>query len=365
MMTSKERMMAAVNREKPDRLPVTIHQWQQYHLDTYMHGMTDIEANRWAGFDAAITVFEATEPDTPDWRVTATKGRKDGYDTVHYHIETPEGPLSYTVAGNAMTTWVTEHMIKEEEDIQLLRKYRPVPKLNKQKVYEVYDALGDDGIVRSFVCGNQGGCWQDACELFGVTDMIMATFENPEWVHEFMQILLEKKLAFIEESMAGMPFDLVETGGGAASNTVISPTIHREFCLPYDRQMHDALKREGFKTVYHTCGGMTKILDLILQNGCDCSETLSPAAMGGDITDTETGRMVFETMHPHVGLIGGMDQFHMLEEATPEEIRKETARLFDVFGRDGGYILSACDHFFKAPPENLRAFAEAAKEFRY
>jgi hypothetical protein len=28
-MTSKERMLRALAREKPDRLPVTVHQWQQ------------------------------------------------------------------------------------------------------------------------------------------------------------------------------------------------------------------------------------------------------------------------------------------------------------------------------------------------
>jgi hypothetical protein len=30
-MTSKERMLIALSNGKPDRLPVTIHQWQPYH----------------------------------------------------------------------------------------------------------------------------------------------------------------------------------------------------------------------------------------------------------------------------------------------------------------------------------------------
>ena len=38
-MTSKERMLRALALEKPDRLPATIHQWQQYHLDKYMGGV--------------------------------------------------------------------------------------------------------------------------------------------------------------------------------------------------------------------------------------------------------------------------------------------------------------------------------------
>jgi len=77
---------------------------------------------------------------------------------------------------------------------------------------------------------------------------------------------LGKKLRYIDESLKAASIDLVETGGGAASNNVISPQIHGEFCLPYDQKMHDAIHNVGHKIVYHTCGGMMKILDLILQN---------------------------------------------------------------------------------------------------
>ena len=38
---------------------------------------------------------------------------------------------------------------------------------------------------------------------------------------------------------------------------------------------------------------------------------------------------------------------------------------YEGFGRDGGYIMSASDHFFDVPPENLRTYADAAKECVY
>ena len=56
-MTSKERMMRALNREKPDRLPVSLHQWQKYHLDKYLGGMNDLEAFEKFGFDAQAKYF--------------------------------------------------------------------------------------------------------------------------------------------------------------------------------------------------------------------------------------------------------------------------------------------------------------------
>ena len=363
-MTSKERMMTAVRRGKPDRLPVTIHQWQDWHLEHYMNGMTDLEANIACGFDAAITYSHMTQPDSPDWRVERTVTKEKEYTVWRWRITTPEGVLTESKSDNGITSWVTEHLIKNPEDIRLL-KYQPVPVLDKAGAREMYDRLGDRGILRTFVCGRQGGCWQDACELFGVEDLIYATYDDPDWVHEFLGILLEKKLRYIEESLCDTPFDLVETGGGAASNNVISPALHEEYCLPYDAKVHAAIHAQGLPVVYHTCGGMTKLPELIVKNGCDASETLSPAGVGGDIVTDEDGLRLAAALKPHVGIIGGMDQFNLLEKGTPEAIENEVHRLFRVFGEGGGYICSASDHFFAAPPENLKVFARAALDCVY
>ena len=364
-MTSKERMLCAIGGGIPDRLPVTIHQWQPYHLKKYMNGMSDIEANKACGLDGSINVFEVKEEDCDTWKVNSTISEQEGYYVKHFVIVTPEGTLTTAEGTNPMTSWVLEPLIKKEADIHLIRKYRPIPRLNKKLVKETYDTLGEDGILRTFIWGKQGGCWQDACELFGVENLILQTFDEPDWVHELLRILLDQKLAYIEENLPGMPFDLVETGGGASSNTVISPAIHEEFCLPYDREMHDALKKHGFKSVYHTCGGMKKIAELVAQNHCDVSETLSPVAVGGDIGSDADAQKVYSALHPAKGLIGGMDQFHILETGTKIEIESEVKRLFGQFGREGGYIISACDHFFEVMPQNLKYFSDAAKQFDY
>lgn len=364
-MTSKERMMMAVNREKPDRLPVTIHQWQPYHLKKYLGGVSDIEANKICGLDAAITYIRMIPEEFPQWKVAGELVKSGDYDVTKYTIETPGGILTMSEGTNIMTSWVVEGLIKKEEDIQLIRKYFPVPTLDKADIIRKYDELGDAGILRCLIIGKQGGCWQDACDLFGTEELILATYDDPDWVKEFLDILLEKKLEYIEKNLRGAKFDLVETGGGASSNTVISPAIHREFCLPYDQKIHDAIHDAGHKVVYHTCGGMTKITDCIRENHCDVSETLSPTGVGGDIGTQEDADKLYQELHPTLGLIGGMDQFNMLEKGTKQQIETEVDRLFHTFGEDGGYIMSGSDHFFEAPVDNLKAFAEAAKKYTY
>ena len=373
-MTPKQRMMTALHRRKPDRLPVTIHQWQQYHLDTYMDGRDALDAFKATGMDASIQYFEAMGQfwipnaekyaiQTPQWRDEMTVVDPNPQNKiVHHRIVTPEGELTYKTGANPTTTWITEYLIKRHEDVELIAKYMPVATLDKEAIAREYDRIGEAGILRGFVWGDQAGCWQHACCLMDVQALILETFEDPDWVHRLLEVLLEKKLRFIEESLAGAKFDLIETGGGAASDTVISPKLHREFCLPYDRRMHRALHEVGLISTYHTCGGMMHILDLIVQNETDASETLTPPGCGGNITEPAKVRDAYAG---RVAMIGGMDQFNVLTSGTAEQIGAEVGRLFEGFGRDGAYILSASDHFFDAPVENLRAFAAAARECVY
>jgi uroporphyrinogen-III decarboxylase len=374
MMTSKERMLRALNKEKPDRLPVTIHQWQQYHLDTYMGGVDALTAFKQAGLDAAIQYFEAMGQfwipyaeeyitQTPQWKEEIEVLNADPDNKLLYHtIATPEGKLTYKTGGNTKTTWITEYLVKKHEDLDLVEKYMPVAKLNQDNISKAYDQVGDAGILRGFVWGDQAGCWQHACCLMDVNQLIMEAMDNPDWVHRFMKILLAKKLQFIEDSLEGAKFDLIETGGGASSDTLISPKMHAEFCMPYDREVHRALHRIGHKSTYHTCGGQMNILDLIIQNETDASETLAPCGVGGNITDPEKVRNIFSGK---VAMIGGVDQFNILTSGTKEMIENEVYRLFDGFGKDGGYIMAASDHFFDAPVENLKIYAETAKECVY
>lgn len=363
-MNSRERMLMALAKEKPDRVPATLHQWQPYHLSKYMGGMSDVEAFREVGLDAAITSYGITDESDSQWKVSSRRlAQEDGSVRCEYTVETPEGNLDYVHGVNEMTSWVLEPIIKKPEDITLIRKYRKIPTFDRKSFVDKREELGDGGIMRTFIWGYQGGCWQDAAEMVGIEPLIMATFDDPDWVHELLGILLDQKLEYIDKNLATLPIDLVETGGGASSNTIISPAIHREYCLPYDRKMHDELHNLGFRVVYHTCGGMTKTLDSILENGCDASETLSPIEIGGDIADKDI-EMVREVLGSKKVLIGGIDQLTVLP-GSDETIRGEVFRKFSGYGCNGGYIMSASDHFFNLEPDRLRTYAKAAKECTY
>jgi hypothetical protein len=109
---------------------------------------------------------------------------------------------------------------------------------------------------------------------------------------------------------------------------------------------------------------MKAIIPQILRNGCDASETLSPPGMGGDIA-REDRAAVKTALGTTLALIGGLDQNNILGRGSREEITAEVEHLFSTFGRNGGYIMSASDHFFHVPRENLLHYARAARACAY
>lgn len=360
-------MLTALARGKPDRMPITIHQFQAYELRKHLHGWDQVEAFRQLGLDASVDCWDALErKPSPDWLVeTVDLGDVQGERHFEHRVRTPSGELRWSVAKNPTTEFIVKPPVTSMQEAERFLDYFPETVVNREMVRGLYDRTGDSGIVRGEIgLFAQSGPWQDFCQLAGTQEAIFWALDEPEEAHEILRRLTDYKIRHIYEQMPGLLYDLVECGGGAASSTVISPSMFAEFCLPYDRHINQALHEVGFRAVYHTCGGMMDLLELLPQNETDACETLSPPGVGGDIRpeDRDTVR---EVLGAKVALIGGIDQFGVLEAGTPEQIRAEVHACFETFGRDGGYICSASDHFFEAPESNLRALAQAALDCRY
>ena len=361
-VTSRDRLLAALDNDKVDRLPCQVHSWMAYYLKTYLGGRDQYEAYAFfPGMDWVIyqdPEYEYRDSDLAKWQTSTLNRYRDDEGNLHWteHIETPEGTLSLVYQENEITRWQTEHIIRTEKDFEIWEKYVPIPiAVDWTPVVEAKNRIGDKGIVRASYFGfGQGSPWQDFCYMYGTVEAIMASLDKPDWVRHVLNSILEKKLRLIE--LGGrIELDLVETGGGAGSSTVISPKLHREFCLPYDRIEHAALHDAGAKVVYHLCGGLMPLLDLVAEKGTDGLETMTPPSMGGDCDLAEANRRVGD----RIFFIGGFDQNAGFESGTPETAA-ELVQACHAACPDGGYICSPSDHFFSGDPRNIQAFVDEA-----
>lgn len=386
MMTSKQRMLAALSRQKPDHLPVTTHHVMPYFLDRCMQGITydqffdhfGLDAYRWLDllkpnpqqnqyFDPGQTEverFRSQRVITDQWRITSELVPDPTYKSERFYITTPKGTLTTVLQSNDYTTWVAERLIKNKRDIDLVAEFLPSPICDVEAVNKFALEFGERGLVRSHFIGfdlyGQPGTWQDAACLYGIDLLIMETFDDPQWVHEFLTILQKRKLDFAR-SLSGAHYDLLELGGGDASSTVISPQLFDEFVAPYDAPIIAAAHRAGQRVVYHTCGGMMPMLEHIAAMQPDAMETFTPVDMGGDVRLAEAKERIGE----QVCMIGGFDQFHFFKNCSEKQTRDEVRRCFTEAGKGGGFMLSPSDHFFDADLFLLQAFADEARHCIY
>ena len=386
MMTPKQRMLATLEHRQADRLPVTTHHIMQYYLDKYEGGITTPEFFDRYGLDPITWVvkhkpapgtgdyfdplqgepgfLEARRIWSSNWRVESEDVPDDTYKTQQYNILTPKGTLTMVTQSNDQTTWVSEYLVKNKSDIDLMGEFVTTPWCDVEAVNQAVGEYGERGLVRShmpcFDVYGQPGVWQDACCLYPTEQLILATYDDPTWVHQFLSILHRRKKGYIQ-SMAGAKFDLVEHGGGSASSTVISPKMFEEFVAPYDTDLIAEAHKAGQRIVYHTCGGMMPILEKIADMKPNAMETFTPVGMGADVILAEAKRRVGD----RVCMIGGFDQFHSLSGCTSEATRAAVRECFEAAGEGGGYILCPSDHFFDADPNLVRAYADEAQQCVY
>jgi uroporphyrinogen decarboxylase len=93
------------------------------------------------------------------------------------------------------------------------------------------------------------GPWTIAIALRGASELIRDAIKDPTYVHELMELTTEVAIRFgraIPSTGAGMSYS-----EAPASASLISPTMYREFVLPYHKKAIGRLKEEGINCTLH------------------------------------------------------------------------------------------------------------------
>jgi hypothetical protein len=292
---------------------------------------------------------------TPEWReIEEVIEEHESWWLIRQIVETPKGPLERRVKAERETVWMQDDFIKATRDLEKLQ-FAPLPSANNEGIKGEASTYRRHGISRGYVTNP----WQDI--ITGIRDinrLLLDCYDRPSWVKEMANLLLMRKLYWIK-TLPLDSIDLMEVGGGPSGTSLVSPDFYERFIMEPDRAMVDGLKLKGILTVNHNCGKMIDVFEMMVSTGVDAMESLTPSSHGGDCDDLD---MIKQRWGDRVCLMGGFDQA-LIEFGEPAEIREEVRRLIDHYGSGGGYILENTDHFFDAPVGNVRAYAEAAREF--
>jgi len=151
--------------------------------------------------------------------------------------------------------------------------------------------------------------------------------------------------------------DAVLISSAFAGGSFISPRMYREFVLPYERRVADAVKAEGVPVYTHTCGKIGDRLELLAETGTQGIDTLDPPPLG-NVELAEAKR----TIGARLFLKGNLDSVAMLDY-TREQMRDAVRERLRVGKPGGGYVLSsACSVAPRVEPWKLEMLAPLAEE---
>jgi uroporphyrinogen decarboxylase len=203
--------------------------------------------------------------------------------------------------------------------------------------------------------------------LRGVETWLLDLAADPEFAHALLRRVADLQRAAAVKLMeeAGEFVDVVITGDdlGSQNAPLISPKMYRSIVKPYQAEIMAAIKsRTGAKIFYHSDGNIYPLLGDLIEIGVDLLNPVQVSAR--DMGDTARLKREFGD---RLSFCGAIDSQDVLPRGTPDDVRREVRRRIKDLGPGGGYILASV-HCIQpdVPPENVCAlFEEALTAGRY
>ncbi|MCZ7636930.1 MAG: hypothetical protein M5U12_13310 [Verrucomicrobia bacterium] len=196
--------------------------------------------------------------------------------------------------------------------------------------------------------------WQRPALVRGWEEFLVDLVERPDWVHwlcrRFTDFYIEDYTRAAELTRGRIDLYLLISDLGTQHGPLISLPMFRAFAAPYLREMITCIHGLRGRVLFHSCGSVQDFIPDLIALGVDVLDPIQPTgpAMAPEALQAAFGgRLAFH---------GGMDMQRLLPSGTPGEVAAEAARYCEIPGGRGGYILGPA-HLFQpdVPPENILA----------
>ena len=184
---------------------------------------------------------------------------------------------------------------------------------------------------------------------------------DPERAHAFLDRLMTLHLANLERFLGavGSHLDIILFGDdlGMQSGPQISPAMYREFFQPRQRLLWRRVRELAphLRIMLHCCGGVRELLPGLIEAGLDAINPVQITCRGMDPAGLKAdfgGRLTFWG--------GGCDTREMIVRGTPAQVREHVRRLMDVWRPGGGFVFQQVHNIMAdVPPENIVAMLDA------
>lgn len=382
-MTSRERLLAALNHKESDRVPVdigtsdTTMAREVYEGLAGLLGIEPVNANGAPNRNTFVTPDETMlEALGADVRVVHVVEKPRSWPPGPVEEVLPDGTVQWT-----HSTGMIYRRAAGEWDIQL---YRPaitgdLTRAELDRVIPLGPAADDwadgDATAKAIADVHKRGYAVQCNRIImpvtgtsiGILDTAgwcMALATQPDLLCELMDRFLARCFADAESfygAIGDMPDMVYGIGDDVASQAALwmSPRHYRQYVKPRHAEIIRFIKaRTRAKIIFHCCGACKAILGDLIEIGVDVLNPTQTSAVGMD---------PFELKRDFgKGLVfwGGIDVLHLLPRGTTQDVEREVKRHIDALAPGGGYVLSP-SHIIPAgtPPQNVLTMYRTALEY--
>jgi MtaA/CmuA family methyltransferase len=241
-----------------------------------------------------------------------------------------------------------EPLLQEPQDLQRLKSPDPGTGRRMSDRLEAIRYLRERLGGQVPIMGWVEGALAEAADLRGILNLMKDLRMRPEWVSELLEQVVAVEIAFaVTQVEAGA--DIIGLGDAVASQ--ISPQMYREFALPYEKRIFDAVHQVGAFTRLHICGDTTHILGDMVDSGSDII----------DIDWMVDIKKAADIFGDQAALCGNFDPVAVMLQGSPQEVSGEVLACQEN-GGSRYFSAAGCEIPDQTPEENLFAQAKALRK---
>ena len=366
-MTSRQRVLTALNHKEPDRVPLDLG-----GLGTNMQVRAQDELKNYLGIKGETKAFVRQHAE-PDEEIL----ERFGIDT-RYVRAIPLNKTELASDNSYVDDWgiklqmppsshyydVVEFPLANASSVSDLRNYDWPDPTDPRRVTGLKEKarhLFQNSNCAIVADAPQLGIFEMSWLLVGFEKFLIELSYNTNFVRYLLEKVTELEIAlydtFLSQVKDYIHVVAVSDDLGTQDNLIISPELYKSAIKPLHKKFWQFVKDKSNAYLYfHCCGSIKKLIPDFIELGVDI---LNPVQVSA--ADMDTKQLKQEFGHDITFWGGGCDTQKILPFGTPEDVKNEVKRRIGDLSAGGGFVFAPVHNIQPdVPPENIVAMYQTA-----